>query len=143
MQYTEGWHPGRKQKDGVSSLSLMQYYKFLLHERPETFARGTGNYILQGHKLMMEFVVMAFLRTQSQKLRWIRQNQKKVRAETYKNVTRYVAEGDNEGVNLGKRFILPASYYGSVRWYRLKNFESMSIAREKGKPHLFIMMTCN
>lgn len=72
----------------------MQYYKFLLHERPDRFARRTGNYILQAGNLMMEFVVMAFLRTQDQKLRWCRKNQKKLRAETYKNVSKNVEAGD-------------------------------------------------
>ena len=91
---------------------------------------------------MMEFVVMAFLRIQDQKIRWVRQN-KKIRAETYKNVSINIAEGDIEGVNHGRKIILPATYCGSVRWYRLKNLESMAIVREKGKPHLFITMTCN
>ena len=68
---------------------------------------------------------------------------KKIRAETYKNVSKNIAEGDIEGVNHGRKIILPATYYGSVRWYRLKNLESMAIVREKGKPHLFITMTCN
>ena len=47
------------------------------------------------------------------------------------------------GFNHGKKVILHATYYGSVRWYQLKNLESMAIAREKGKPHLFLIMTCN
>ena len=127
----------------MSKLTLLQYYKFILHERPKRFVRLTGNYILQGQKLMMEFVVMAFLRIQDQKIRWVRQIQKKIRAETYKNVSKNIAEGDIEGVNHGRKIILPATYYGSVRWYRLKNLESMAIVREKGKPHLFITMTCN
>ena len=103
--YTEGWHPGRKKTDGVSSLTLVQYYKFLLHERPDRFARRTRNYILQAGKLMMEFVVMAFLMTQDQKLRWCRKNQKKLRAETYKNGSKHVEAGDNVGFNHGKNYI--------------------------------------
>ena len=51
----------------------------------------------------MKFVVMAFLRTQDQKLRWCRKNQKKLRAETYKNVSKNVEAGDNVGFNHGKR----------------------------------------
>ena len=47
------------------------------------------------------------------------------------------------GYEHGKRVILPASYYGSVRWYRKKNLESLAIVRKKGNPHLFITMTCN
>ena len=91
---------------------------------------------------MMEFVVMAFLRVQDQKIGWVRQN-KKIRAKIHKNVSKHIAAGDIEGFNHGRKIILPASYYGSVRWYRLKNLESMPIVREKGKPHLFITMTCN
>ena len=124
-------------------MSLHQYYKFLLHERPENFGRRTGNYILQGHKLMMEFVVMAFLREQTQKLRWMRKNQKKIRAEMYKTLLENVQQGEVHGVNHGRKVILPASHYGSVRWYQKKNLESLAIARKKGKPHLFITMTCN
>ena len=45
---------------------------------------------------------------------------KKIRAETYKNVSKNIVEGDIEGVNHGRKIILPATYYGSVRWYRLK-----------------------
>ena len=47
---------------------------------------------------MMEFVVIAFLRIQDQKLRWVRLNQKKIRAETYKNVSKNIVEGGIEGV---------------------------------------------
>ena len=46
---------------------------------------------------------MVFLRTQDQKLRWCRKNQKKLRAETYKNVSKNVEAGDNVGFNHGKR----------------------------------------
>ena len=133
---------GTKKKNG-EKISLHQYYKFLLHERPENFGRRTGNYILQGHKLMMEFVVMAFLREQTQKLRWMRKNQKKIRAEMYKTLLENVQQGEVHGVNHGRKVILPASHYGSVRWYQKKNLESLAIARKKGKPHLFITMTCN
>ena len=56
---------------------------------------------------MMEFVVMAFLRIQDQKIRRVRQNQKKIRAETYKNVSKNIAEGDIEGVNHDRKIILP------------------------------------
>ena len=78
-------------------MTLHQYYKFLLHERPESYCRRTGNYILQGHKLMMEFVVMAFLREQTQKLRWLRKNQKRIRAEMYKTLCENI-QGDESYV---------------------------------------------
>ena len=116
----EGWHRGRKRKDG-KKMTLHQYYKFILHERPENYGRKTGNYILQGQKLMMEFVVMAFLREQTQRLRWMRINQKKIRAEMYKTLCENIQGDESYGISHGRKVILPASHYGSVRWYQKKN----------------------
>ena len=89
----EGWHPSRRNRNG-GKLSIRQYYKFLLHERPEQYHRITGNSILQGQRLMMEFVVMAYIREQEQKLRWVRQHQQKLRAETYKTLCKNVEPGN-------------------------------------------------
>ena len=108
-----------KNKDG-STLTLKKYYKYLLHERPASSNRMTGNAILQGQRLMMEFVVMAFLRTDTQKLRWARKHQRTLRAESYKTLNRNVNQNNGIGVEHGKRVILPSTHYGSVRWYRLK-----------------------
>ena len=36
-----------------------------------------------------------------------------------------------------------SNFTGSPRWYRKRNYESLAIARVKGKPHLFITMTCD
>ena len=131
------------QCDGQKNMSLRQYYKFLLHERWSDESYLLCNSILQGQKLMMEFVVMAFLREQHQKLRWIKDNQKKIRAETYNTLKDNVRTEHETGYDHGKRVILPASHYASVRWYRQKNLDSLAIVRKKGKPHLFITMTCN
>ena len=38
----------------------------------------------------------------------------------YKNVSKNIAEGGIEGVNHGRKVILPVNYSGSVRWYRLE-----------------------
>ena len=86
---------------------------------------------------------MAYIREQEQKLRWVRQNQKKLRAETYKTLCENVEPGNQTGKKHGRKVILHASHYGSVRWYQQKNYESLAIARTRGKPHLFITMTCN
>ena len=56
-----------------------------------------------------------------------------------KNVQSNTETGDKHC----KRVILPASHYGSTRWYRKKNLESLAIVQKHGKPNLFITMTCN
>ena len=66
-----------------------------------------------------------------------------MKEKIYKNVSKNIAEGDIEAVNHGRKIILPATYYRSVRLNRLRKLESMAIGREKIKPNLFITMTCN
>ena len=70
----EGCHPARRNSNG-GKISLMQYYKFLLNERSKKKNCITGNSILQGQKLMTEFVVIVYIREQEQKLSWMQQNQ--------------------------------------------------------------------
>ena len=74
---------------------------------------------------------MAFLMEQTQKLRWMRKNQKKIRAEMYKTLLENIQGGDSHGLSHGRKVILPATHYGSVRWYQKKNLESLAIARKR------------
>ena len=109
-------------------MTLRQYYKYLLHERWGGEGKLMCNNIMQGQKLMMEFVVMAFLREQNQKLRWIKDNQKQIRAETY-NILRENVQSEGEtGYEHGKRVILPASYYVSLFFLIFKSFEKIDTA---------------
>ena len=114
----------------------------MIHERPKGF-RQIGNNILQGHRLSQEFIVMAFVREQQQKLRWIKDHQKQIRAESYQTLKKNIKSNTETGDQHGKRIILPATYYGSSRWYGKKDLEALAIVRKHGKPNLFITMTCN
>ena len=98
---------------------------------------------MKGQKLLHQCVVMAWTRIESQKLRYFRLNQTKMRAETYDKLQNDVTFESRNGRDHGKRVILPYTHTGSPRWYKRKNHEALAIARAKGKPHLFITMTCN
>ena len=71
----------------------------------------------------------------------MRDNQKTLKAEKYKCVQDAIAS--NEAILPGKITILPSTLYGSPRWYTHQFQDAMAIVREKGKPDLFITMTCN
>ena len=43
----------------------------------------------------------------------------------------------------GTRFTLPASFTGSPKYYANKVSNCFTLARAKGKPDLFITLTCN
>ena len=102
----------------------------MIHERPKGFIQ-VGNNIFQGHRLLQEFVVMAFIREKQQKLRWIKKHQKKIRAESYQTLKENIQTNTETGDKPGKCVILPDSHYGSGSWYRKKNLEYLIIVRKK------------
>ncbi|MGH7955181.1 MAG: helitron helicase-like domain-containing protein [Gloeomargaritales cyanobacterium] len=134
---TERWSPNRKTVQN-KPMTLRCYYKFMLQERS-----NASNAIMKGRTLLQQYVVMAFAREQSQKLRWISNNQRTLRAESYQTLQANVTPENREGIGHGRQIILPHSFHGSKRWYKRRNYEAMAIARAVGRPDLFITMTCN
>lgn len=49
---------------------------------------------------------------ESERLRWLRKNQSKLRVGEYHNLSESISNGDTEGSNLGKRVVLPSYYVG-------------------------------
>ena len=99
-----------KQACGEVKMSLRKHYTFLKCECTKG-CKKIGNNILQGHRLSQVFVVMAFVREQQQKLRWIKNHQKQIRAKSYQTFKRNVQSNTKTGEKHGKSFILPALHY--------------------------------
>ena len=99
---------------------------------------------------------MAWVVVESQRLNYQRQNQKALRADTYKNVKEATEErrrelapredgmfqDDTQHPGVGRK-ILSSSFVGSPRWFNAQFQDGMAICREYHKPDLFITMTCN
>ena len=74
---------------------------------------------------------------------WVNQNQDKLRIELYKGLKDAVMRGDTTPTSSGKRFVLPLSFIGSLR-YMIENYQdAMAICRWAGYLDLFITFTCN
>ena len=86
---------------------------------------------------------MSFARDQSQKLQYHRHKVNKKRQANYRDLGQNVNNDSSSGRDHGEKVALSSSFYGSVRWYRLKNLESLAIFRQRRKPDLFITMTCD
>ena len=100
---------------------------------------------------------MAQVTVENQRLNYQSQNQKSLRADTYKNVKEATAErirelggpradgifSDDHIQPIIGRKILASSFTGSRRWYNTKFQDGMAIVREYHKPDFFITMTCN
>ena len=148
---TPGWHPNKKHANGEDKLSPREYFSYHLNVRDPS-----SDYIFQAGRLFQEWILDSWITCEDQRLNFIKLNQKKLRADSYKSIQKSVVERKqrqeeetedslyhNEDENKIGRVILPSTYIGSPRWYNSKFQDAMAILRHFTKPTLFITMTTN
>ncbi|XP_044596953.1 uncharacterized protein LOC123273577 [Cotesia glomerata] len=100
---------------------------------------NTGDY---GNKKIVDM----YAKVESERLRFIRFNQAKLRSEEYIHLRDAVAgniDGNLNPNNIGNAFILPSCYIGSPRNMQEYIQDAMTYIHHYGRPHLFITFTCN
>ena len=144
---TYGWDPEAKHADGKRRITTREFYVFHLNVRDCL----NQNYLHRSQRLFQEWICMAWVYVENQRLNYHRQNQKALRAESYKNLREAVQERqrdvdqvyrDDHQSAIGRK-ILSSSFSGGPRWYNAKFQDGMAICREYHKPDYFITMTCN
>lgn len=134
---TPGWHSGLLQASGNRRITLKQFAAHRLMIRNRNLST---NPVHLGGRLTQQYVVDQYAKIESNNLRFISNNQGKLRADSYNNVMDAYLGGR---LRTGRRVVLPSSFSGSPR-HIVQNFQdSMSIVREYGKSDLFITITCN
>nr|VDD42958.1 unnamed protein product [Brassica oleracea] len=93
--------------------------------------------------LLQKYIVDAYVAVETERLRFISLNQKKLRADLYNNVCDAVETGDVDATQIGKKIILPSSFTAGPRYMSEKYQDAMAICRWYGNPHLFITVTAN
>ena len=74
----------------------------------------------------------------------MRANQKNLRADLYKNVTKALGKDHtNTASSIGKPVILPATFTGGPRRMEKLFQDAMACIRTHGKPDLFVTFTTN
>ena len=69
---------------------------------------------------------------------------KQLRLESYQGLVDHLNNTANDmNCQVGKIVILPSIFVGSPRYMMANYQDAMAIVRMKGKPYLFITMTCN
>ncbi|XP_058810250.1 uncharacterized protein LOC131675336 [Phymastichus coffea] len=77
-------------------------------------------------------------------IRYCKDHQKELRADTYKGVSDYMQNSaDTVNGQVGKSVILPSTFIGSPRYMQQCYQDAMALVNEKGKPDIFLTMTCN
>jgi len=115
----------------------MDYYAYRIMIRAQQ-----SNHILKCRELFHQFIVDMYAKIESERLLYIRLNQKKLRVEDYIHLRDAIAN-DGNAANIGQVCILPASYTGSPRHMHEYAQDALTYVRRYGRPDLFITFTCN
>uniref|UniRef100_A0A915LIC6 Helitron helicase-like domain-containing protein n=1 Tax=Meloidogyne javanica TaxID=6303 RepID=A0A915LIC6_MELJA len=114
---TLGWHPDIRQENSIRRVTRLQYVSYSIGIRKEF------NPILYGGKLFQQYCVDEYVKIESDRMRWIRSNQKTILADAYKNVDSYLEKRAREtGKPLGRKVILPPTVTNSPRYIE-KHFQ--------------------
>ncbi|KAK9689053.1 hypothetical protein RND81_09G031800 [Saponaria officinalis] len=123
-----------------NKLTLREFFAFRIQDRAPDLEPPT---ILQAGRLFQQFCVDGYTMVESQRLSYLRFNQRKLRSEKYKNLTNAVDRGDIEPSSSGSRIILPSTFWGGQGYMRENYRDTMTICKWYGYPDLFITFTCN
>ena len=120
--------------------SMLQYYAHRLAFREQPFSP-----LHYGRKLFQQYVVDAWVRVESNRLRYPRYNQARLRTDLYSNVIDYVnnAQLNPDQPQPGRPVILPSSITGTPRYMKQQADDALALCTECGKPAIFLTMTCN
>eukprot|EP00106_Octopus_bimaculoides_P023238 XP_014790680.1 PREDICTED: uncharacterized protein LOC106884021 [Octopus bimaculoides] len=130
-------HPQRPDKCTSKNVSCMEFYSYRLMTQGNSM-----NHLHCSRELFHQFVVDIYAKMESERLRFIRHNQKKLRSENYihlrDGIINYIAPQD-----IGQVCILPSTFTGGPRYMHERTQDAMTFVRHFGRPDLFITFTCN
>ena len=90
-----------------------------------------------------EYFVDTWAKIEEARLAFIQFHQRTLRAEMYLVLGDATVAEDVDPRSLGRRVYLPATFTGGKRYMDGQYHDAIAIARELGRPHYFITITCN
>ena len=131
-----GYHINIRNNTNGKKLSTKDFYAYRL------MVRLNSDWLHKSGRLFQQYNVDMYAKIESDRLLFIKLNQKQLRQELYSGLTDSTIQ-DCEGIDVGKRFVLPSSFIGSPRHMHQLYQDAMSIVRHHGKPDIFSTFTCN
>ncbi|XP_031788347.1 uncharacterized protein LOC116417731 [Nasonia vitripennis] len=96
------------------------------------------------YALFYPYAMDFYVKIEKDRIQYIRDYQKEIRADTYKGLHDYMENAATDvNARIGKTIILPSTFIGSPGHMQQCYQDAMAIVSEKGKPCLFLTMTCN
>jgi hypothetical protein len=116
---TKGYYETLKHKDNIKRVSPREFFTYHINMRcPKS------DFLFRFARLFQEYLCLEFTTMESQRLKYQRDNQKALHADTFKNVKDLVTERlplgdklskDDHNLKIGKRIVLSSSFPGSPR----------------------------
>lgn len=121
-------------------ISRLEFIKYRLLSIRNSFSP-----LLNAGRLSQQFIVHCYCIVESDRLLYIRLNQRKIRAQQYDGLINYLQrrEDGEIGENIGRMVILPSTFVGSPRAMQQNYQDAMAIVALYGRPDLFVTFTCN
>ncbi len=136
---TYGWQPKLPLARGSGQVSESQYASYRVQKRD-----GEPSLFILARRLLQQYLVDQFMKAELNRMMFLSNHQALLRADRYYGLVDALAQNDAVEVRtIGSKVILPPTHTGSPRFYRQSFNNVMAVAHEKGKPDLFITMTCN
>ncbi|XP_057780225.1 uncharacterized protein LOC130998836 [Salvia miltiorrhiza] len=125
-------------RENVKNVSCREYicYKIQIRNPRQSI------FLLAG-RLLQQYIVDMYIKLETTRLDYYRQNQSTMRVELYQGIVDSVFNGELRGNEVGKRIVLPATFIGGPRDMRRRYLDALTLVQRFGKPDLFITMTCN
>ena len=120
------------------AISMRQWYAFRLQER-----ENECHTLLHSKSLFQQFLVDGYTTIESDRLFYLRINQKSLRSDSYDSIQQAENAGKTDMHEQGSRFLLPASFTRGPRYMKNMYLDAMAICRHFGFPDLFITFKCN
>ncbi|XP_057419198.1 uncharacterized protein LOC130713450 [Lotus japonicus] len=119
-------------------VTLREFITFRIQERDLEH----GNVVFC-RRLFQQFLVDCYTMIESQRLSYVRNNQKIIRADFLNGLEEAMCRGETDPGQLGMRIVLPSSFVGGRRYMFDCCQDAMAICKRYGYPDLFITVTCN
>jgi hypothetical protein len=128
---------------------MLDFFAYRMHWRKEgVHPNNKFDPVFYAKRLFQQYAVDSFSKVEEQNLNYLRrpENQKKLRAEHYDRLRKYVEERANDrNMKPGTPVVLPSTFSGSSRHMAQEYKDAMAIVRKKGKNGIdyFLTMTAN
>ena len=86
----------------------------------------------------------SYVKIEKDRIQYCKDDQKELKADSCQGLHDYIQNSANDmNGQVGKTIILPSTFIGSPRHMQQCYQDSMATVNDKGKPDIFLTMTCN